>query len=93
MEVKSPNYVKAKGYLEGTDNFDAPFFDYTPQDASLMDPQLRVFHECAWSALEHAGYNIETYPGLIGVYSGASLTYIGKCYLLFQRQMNQLGNF
>lgn len=72
MEVKSPNYVKAKGYLEGTDNFDAPFFDYTPQDASLMDPQLRVFHECAWSALEHAGYNIETYPGLIGVYSGAS---------------------
>ncbi|PEC57621.1 beta-ketoacyl synthase N-terminal-like domain-containing protein, partial [Bacillus wiedmannii] len=68
MEVKSPNYVKAKGYLEGTDNFDAPFFDYTPQDASLMDPQLRVFHECAWSALEHAGYNIETYPGLIGVY-------------------------
>nr|WP_283809169.1 type I polyketide synthase [Tumebacillus amylolyticus] len=71
-DVKNPNYVKAKGYLEGTDLFDAAFFDYTPRDASLMDPQLRVFHECAWTALEHAGYDGEAYPGLVGVYGGAS---------------------
>jgi len=71
-EINNPAYVKAKGYLEGTDLFDAAFFDYTSRDAALMDPQLRLFHECAWTALEHAGYYAEAYPGLIGVFSGAS---------------------
>ncbi|SDW03763.1 Acyl transferase domain-containing protein [Marininema mesophilum] len=71
-DVTQPNYVKAKGYLEGVDRFDAAFFDYTPQDAVLMDPQLRIFHEVAWDALEHAGYEGETYPGRVGVYAGAS---------------------
>ena len=37
-----------------------------------MDPQLRLFHECAWEALEAAAYNPDTYPGLIGVYAGAT---------------------
>ena len=37
-----------------------------------MDPQLRIFHECVWAALEDAGYNPYTYPGLIGVYAGAA---------------------
>ncbi|NKQ19010.1 type I polyketide synthase [Brevibacillus laterosporus] len=67
-----PNYVKAKGYLEGTEYFDSAFFDYTPKDAMVMDPQLRVFHECTWAALEHAGYNIDSYKGLVGVFAGAS---------------------
>src|SRR5258708_27889667 len=38
-----------------------------------MDPQNRLFLECAWEAIEHAGYDCETYEGRIGVYSGASL--------------------
>ncbi|WP_091834465.1 type I polyketide synthase [Marininema halotolerans] len=71
-DVTHPNYVKAKGYLAGVDHFDAAFFDYTPRDAELMDPQLRVFHEVAWHALEHAGYEGESYPGRVGVYAGAS---------------------
>jgi acyl transferase domain-containing protein/aryl carrier-like protein len=71
-ELHNPNYRRAKGYLEGTEFFDAAFFDYTPRDALLMDPQLRLFHECAWSAIEHAGYNITTYKGKVGVFAGAS---------------------
>lgn len=67
-----PNYVKAKGYLEGAEYFDSAFFDYTPKDAMLMDPQLRVFHECTWAAFEHAGYNIDSYKGSVGVFAGAS---------------------
>ena len=35
-----------------------------------MDPQQRVFLETAWAALESAGYEPETFDGLIGVYAG-----------------------
>ncbi|MDU5142212.1 MAG: type I polyketide synthase [Paenibacillus dendritiformis] len=70
--VSHPSYVKAKGVLNGIDQFDAAFFGYSPREAQLMDPQLRLFHECAWEALESAGYNPDAYPGLIGVYAGAT---------------------
>ncbi|SEG59071.1 type I polyketide synthase [Paenibacillus sp. UNC499MF] len=70
--VSHPSYVKAKGALNGIDQFDAAFFGYSPREAQLMDPQLRLFHECAWEAIESAAYNPDTYPGLIGVYAGAT---------------------
>ena len=35
-----------------------------------MDPQQRLFLECAWEALEHAGYDPERYPRPIGVFAG-----------------------
>ena len=50
-----------------------PFFGYSPREAELMDPQHRVFLECAWTALENAGYDSHQYPGRIGVYGGAAL--------------------
>ncbi|MED2253671.1 SDR family NAD(P)-dependent oxidoreductase [Brevibacillus parabrevis] len=67
-----PNYVKAKGYLEGIDQFDSAFFDYTPREATVLDPQIRVFHEVVLNALEHAGYNPEVYKGQIGLYAGST---------------------
>ena len=68
--VNNPNYVKASAILENADCFDASFFEYSPREATLMDPQQRLFLECAWSALEHAGYTPEAYPGAIGIYGG-----------------------
>ncbi|HEX8087985.1 MAG TPA: type I polyketide synthase, partial [Blastocatellia bacterium] len=68
------NFVKARGVLEGADLFDASFFGFNPKEAEITNPQHRVFLECAWEALENAGYVPETYPGLIGVYAGASLS-------------------
>lgn len=65
-------YVKAKGYLEAGHCFDARFFDYTPLEAELMDPQMKVFHECIWAALEDAGYAAEADQQLIGLFAGAS---------------------
>jgi amino acid adenylation domain-containing protein/thioester reductase-like protein len=73
--VKNPNYVKAKGILPDIDNFDASFFSYTPKEAEIMDPQMRLFHECVWQALEDAGYDIESDNGRIGLYAGASSSF------------------
>lgn len=72
-----PHYVKAKPVLDGMEMFDAAFFGFNPREAEMMDPQHRVFLECAWEALENAGYDADTYAGSIGVYAGASLsTYV-----------------
>lgn len=66
-----PDYVRATSRLENLDMFDAAFFGYAPKDAEIMDPQHRLFLECAWEALENAGYDAERYKGWIGVYGGA----------------------
>ena len=77
--LSSPNYVKAGATLEDVELFDASFFDYSPRTAEIMDPQHRFFLESAWEALESAGYNSETYEGLISVYGSASIS----SYFLF----------
>ncbi len=75
--INNPQYVKVGTIVPDIDRFDAPFFGYTPQEAALMDPQHRLFLECAWEALEHAAYDPETYPGLIGVFGGSGFcTYL-----------------
>lgn len=75
--LKDPDYVKASGVLEGADLFDAPFFGFHPREAELMDPQHRIFLQCAWHALEDAGYDPARYAGRIGVFGGAGLnTYL-----------------
>jgi acyl transferase domain-containing protein len=66
------SYVKARGVLEDADLFDAAFFDFTPREAELLDPQQRRFLQCAWHALEDAGYDPARYSGAIGVYAGLS---------------------
>lgn len=70
--LENPRYVRAKGMLEGVEHFDSAFFGYSPKEAEVMDPQLRILHECVWQALEDAGYNPETYAGAIGLYAGSS---------------------
>lgn len=70
-------YVHAGAPLDDADKFDAAFFRCTPREAQLMDPQHRVFLECAWSAFEDAGYAPASQPGRVGVYAGASFgTYL-----------------
>jgi acyl transferase domain-containing protein/acyl carrier protein len=68
--LNDPNYVKAAPILKDIEYFDAGFFGCSPREAEVMDPQHRLFMESAWSALENAGYDPETYEGLIGVYGG-----------------------
>lgn len=66
-------FVRARGIIEGVDLFDADFFGMYPKEAQIIDPQHRLFLECAWEALESAGHAPANYPGLIGVYAGLSM--------------------
>ncbi len=79
-----PNYVKANAVLPDADRFDAAFFGFTPREAELLDVQQRVFLECAWTAIEHAGYDPLAVPGAFGVFAGAGL----NTYLLRQIARN-----
>ncbi len=67
---QDPDYVPARGVLDGADEFDAAFFGISPREAEIMDPQCRVFLQEASAALDAAGYCSEKYAGMIGVYAG-----------------------
>ncbi|NVD42214.1 amino acid adenylation domain-containing protein [Ensifer sp. HO-A22] len=76
-ERAAANYVPARPQLPDIDMFDAEFFGMFPREAAVTDPQHRVFLEVCWEALERAGYDPHRYPGLIGVFAGASMpTYL-----------------
>ncbi len=80
--ARLPGYVKAAPVLERVDEFDAEFFGFSARDASLTDPQHRLFLEACWEALEDAGYDPGTHPGAIGVFGGCEQsTYQYQLYL------------
>jgi acyl transferase domain-containing protein/thioesterase domain-containing protein len=65
------NYVRSRPMLFDIDRFAAEFFGLNPREAEIMDPQHRLFLECAWEALESAGCNPATCSELIGVFAGS----------------------
>ncbi|ESP90256.1 SDR family NAD(P)-dependent oxidoreductase [Pseudoalteromonas luteoviolacea] len=76
--VLGKTYSKWGGFIDGVDEFDPLFFNISPHDAEFMDPQERIFLQCAYHALEDAGY-ADTYcaqPGAnplgekVGVFVG-----------------------
>ncbi|WP_125591542.1 type I polyketide synthase [Amycolatopsis balhimycina] len=67
-------FVRAQGHLADVDRFDRRFFGISPAEARRMDPQLRVFLELCWTALEDAG-EVEGLEGKhVGVFAGAGLS-------------------
>src|SRR4029078_9533035 len=82
--LNHPAYVRAHGALEDIDRFDAHFFGYLPHEAEMMDPQQRLFLECAWEALERAGYDSALFDGQIGLYAGSSMS--SYMFILYANQ-------
>src|SRR5690606_7669764 len=50
------SYSKWGGFLESFADFDPLFFNISPREALAIDPQERLFLQCAWQVLEDAGY-------------------------------------
>ncbi|MDE1917945.1 MAG: amino acid adenylation domain-containing protein [Sphingomonadales bacterium] len=72
-----PDFVRARGVLADADLFDADVFGMYAREAALTDPQHRIFLEIAQEALDLAGLDPRRYPGLVGVFAGASMpTYL-----------------
>ncbi len=57
-------------WVDGVDSFDANFFGISPREAEYMDPQLRLFLETAWSALEDGACMGDRSDVDTGVYVG-----------------------
>jgi phthiocerol/phenolphthiocerol synthesis type-I polyketide synthase E len=73
--AEAMHFVRSGTLLEGAESFDAKFFELTRREAEIMDPQQRIFLECAYEALEHAGM---TGDGMrTGVFAGTGMnTYL-----------------
>ncbi|HEV2961674.1 MAG TPA: amino acid adenylation domain-containing protein, partial [Candidatus Angelobacter sp.] len=91
-------YSKWGGFMSDVDKFDPLFFKISPREAEVMDPQERLFLECAWSTLEDAGYTREKIKkmtsasgglgGKVGVYAGSMYAE----YQLFGAEETARGN-
>ena len=96
--LKLPTFVRAGAPLKGLDLFDAEFFKYSAREAEFIDPQHRVFLECAVEALETAGVDPARHPGSISVFAGEGQTLYGnqilpnKGVIGIDRQMAVIGN-
>jgi amino acid adenylation domain-containing protein len=69
--LHDPQYVRRGCMLEDYENFDAGFFEMSPREAEITNPQHRVFMQGTWEALEHAGQVPQNFDGRIGLFAGA----------------------
>ncbi|KPA09809.1 Beta-ketoacyl synthase, partial [Candidatus Magnetomorum sp. HK-1] len=64
-------YGKWGGFINDADKFDALFFNISPREAEIIDPQERLILETVWHTFENAGYTRKSVGGRkIGVYIG-----------------------
>lgn len=69
-DLKKIKYGEA-AYIEDIDKFDYNFYKISPKEASLLDPNQRLFLETAWNTIEDAGYGGQRLVGSkTGVYLG-----------------------
>ncbi|AGO55262.1 polyketide synthase PksL [Serratia plymuthica 4Rx13] len=70
-QAPGKTYSKWMGVLDDADKFDPLFFNISPREAELMDPQQRVFLEACWGCIEDSGYNpVDLSGSRCGVFVG-----------------------
>lgn len=91
---ENPHFVGCGTALEESEWFDEGFFGMTPREAQIVDPQHRIFLECAWEALENAGYAPASLEIPVGVYAGATMnTYLIAKILGDPQLMESMGPY
>ena len=71
--ASDPQFIRYGAILQEKDveSFDYPFFSIAPNEAEVMDPQQRIFLQCAVEALEDAGHAADAKLQKVGVYAGS----------------------
>ena len=86
------NQIALNNVYERMADFDAAFFGYSRAEAEIMDPQQRVFLECAWEMFEQSGYNPQLHDERIGLYAGVSTSFYLLTHLMSNPdKLSQLG--
>ena len=70
-------YCKWGGFLSNVGMFDAAFFNISPREAEMMDPQLRLLLQVLYHTAEDAGYGQRIRGSHTGMFVGVS----GHSYL------------
>jgi len=91
--LDDPAYVPSFGSLADKDCFDHRFFGYRREEAEYMDPQVRLFHEHSWKALEDAGYAAQAGTLKIGLFAGASDNQNFRTYMHLRPKTGQVDQF
>ena len=93
---ENPNYISAEASLSDDTirKFDAAFFNISPREAEIMDPQHRLFLESCWELFEKSGYSMEHYDGRVGVIGSTGFSGYLESHLLPNRDLlQQVGSF
>ncbi len=90
---RNPNLVRKAASVKDADKFDAKFFGIFPKEATVMDPQHRLFLESCWHAIEDAGYNVDAVEVPVGVFAGCYMdTYMLASLSLSPKWIESLAN-
>lgn len=90
---RHPRHVAVTSAVPDVDLWDATFFGFSPREAEFTDPQHRLFLECAWEAMENAGYDPKGYPGIVGVIAGCGFpTYLQNNLFGHDELINEVGH-
>lgn len=71
------SYAKWGGFIDDYDKFDPLFFNLSPREAELMDPQERIFLETVWATLEDAGYTRARLKRQLAEQNGRAGVFVG----------------
>jgi 3-oxoacyl-(acyl-carrier-protein) synthase len=71
QDAPGKTYSHWGGFIDDVDMFEPAFFGISARECHSMDPQQRLFLECAWEAMEDAGIVPETLKDdPVGVFLG-----------------------
>ncbi len=93
IEKENKKYIAIDSSIDGKDLFDASFFDYNKNEAALMNPRYRIFHQSVWEALEDSGYTPESVDGKISLYAGCNSDFNWMVYANFMNRNKLVDDF